>query len=221
MKQGTRLLIVLLLISGVLFSIIGCNNKKAKSYYNAAVDILATTPNNLSTEDFNRVLDFLDKSIENDNSMWQAYHQELYLYKEHKDYENMIRVYNKWSANGNVMNSVQQFGLACTCYCANDKNTALNMFQNIYNDNKDFLDEDKFKKKSEYTYIVTTLSGIIIGKINDIVQNDDFSSQQEGITKRETNNDFDKEMILNDLFYNFHKRYKDNPDDILSCYAGF
>ena len=222
MKKVLKIISVLLFVSLICTSFISCKNKQAESYFKEALDIIDLNIFSLSDEDFNNTINLLDKSIEADKTMWKAYRQKNQLYKARENYSKVIEVYDQWISNGNEMDPTKQFGYGCSIYLNGNKDKAMSIFSEIYNENKDKLKDGKFYKKDEINFVAVVLSGIITKNIKDISPIDSnymaFVDPQE-IT--EAYNALSQEEKLQDLFFNMSVFYEEYPDEMIKSYVGY
>lgn len=222
MKKVIKIINILLLLSLICTNFLSCKNKEAEKYFKEALDIIDLNIFSLSDEDFNNAINLLDKSIAADKTMWKAYRQKNQLYKARENYTKIIEVYDQWIANGNDMDPCKEFSYGCTIYLNGNKDKAMSIFSEIYNENKDKLKDGKFYKKDEINFVAVVLSGIITKNIKDISPIDNnymaFADPQE-IT--DAYNALSQEEKLQDLFFNMLIFYEEYPDEMIKGYVGY
>lgn len=212
---------ILLVLSLISINFISCGNNNAQKYYDKAQEVIGDKfiSGQLNGETLQEVEKYLDLSIEADKSFWKAYWQKIQIYKADSNYEKIVAVYDNWINNGNEMDAWKMFSYGCTVYSTGNKEKAMNIFNQIYDENKDKIGDKNFIKKED-SYVATMFSGIITEKITDIPEAKDFIIKDDFNASNEAFMDLSEDEKLNILFNDFLNRCKENKDEMITCYAG-
>lgn len=187
------------------FSVCCSQNRKAQVLFNEAT-VIFENANTIdwiqSTPEKESAIRKLDEAIEIAPNWWLPYREKIQIMKIGcwQDNAQIVNdVYNLWLDNGNELNGYSEFTYACSLYCCNKKNQAMEIFEKLYQEiyKENMTDQEK---------VVYILSGIVIDKISE----EDFQTK---ISKM-----FDASMI--GYFEEFWNNFKKADKDTIWAYVG-
>lgn len=200
-----KLKISFLLIFLLSFSVSCSQNRRAQELFNQATAIFenANTIDWIqSTPEKEEAIQKLDKAIKFAPNWWLPYREKIQILKIGHWQDNaqfLNNVYNLWLANGNELEGYSEFTYACSLYCCNKNNQAIEIFKKLY--------QEKYKENmTDEEKVVYILSGIVIEKISD-------KNLQSVISKL-----FNTSMIV--YFEDFLNNFKKADKDTLWAYVG-
>lgn len=120
-----------------------------------------------------KTIKLMEEAIELKPHKWDAYSMEIQIYASwsHKsedwsDNQEAVKgVYDRWIANGNSFNKIQEFAYANTLYTLGNYEAA----NKVYQKNFDYFSVNKKKPgavKNQNEYIIYIISGIMLDNIN-------------------------------------------------------
>ena len=120
-----------------------------------------------------KTIKLMEKAIELKPHKWAPYSMEIQIYASWKlksedrsdNQEAVKEVYDRWIANGNSFNKIQEFAYANTLYTLGNYEEA----NKIYQKNFDYFSANKKKPgavKDQNEYILYIISGIMLDNIN-------------------------------------------------------
>lgn len=187
------------------FSVSCSQDRKAQVLFNEAT-VIFENANTIdwiqSTPEKESAIRKLDEAIEIAPNWWLPYREKIQIMKIGcwQDNAQIVNdVYNLWLDNGNELNGYSEFTYACSLYCCNKKNQAMEIFEKLYQEiyKENMTDQEK---------VVYILSGIVIDKISE----EDFQTK---ISKM-----FDASMI--GYFEEFWNNFKKADKDTIWAYVG-
>lgn len=194
--QSSKIFFLLFIL--LSFSVSCSQDRKAQVLFNEAT-VIFENANTIdwiqSTPEKESAIRKLDEAIEIAPNWWLPYREKIQIMKIGcwQDNAKIVNdVYNLWLDNGNELNGYSEFTYACSLYCCNKKNQAMEIFEKLYQEiyKENMTDEEK---------VIYILSGIIIEKISE-------NNFQTVISKI-----FDASMMgyFEDFLNNFEKADKD------------